>query len=47
METQTNLSFPEQCHKLGYVSGNIVIDATYLDIEKLRREKEMKENERE
>ena len=39
METQTNLSFPEQCHKLGYILGNIVIDATWLEIEKLKEEK--------
>jgi hypothetical protein len=38
MEKQTNLSFPEQCHKLGYVLGNIVIDVSF--IEKLKEEKE-------
>lgn len=37
METQTNLSFPEQCHKLGYILGNIVIDVSF--IEKLKEEK--------
>lgn len=37
METQTNLSFPEQCHKLGYILGNIVIDVSF--IEKLNEEK--------
>ena len=38
METQTNLSFPEKCHRLGYVLGNIVIDVDF--IEKLKEEKE-------
>lgn len=37
METQTNLSFSEKCHKLGYVLGNIVIDVSF--IEKLKEEK--------
>jgi hypothetical protein len=31
----TNLSFPEKCHKLGYVLGNIVIEDF---IEKLKEE---------
>ncbi len=37
METQTNLSFPEKCHRLGYILGNIVIDVAF--IEKLKEEK--------
>ena len=38
METQTNLSFPEKCHRVGYVWGNIVIDVAFIEILKVEKD---------